>query len=110
MAQVSEGGTMLHIDASKTLAVLDIPKPDTLKTEIYRQTFKVMGDEWGRRYSTNLIKRGDLVELFRKSKTALQEVSPGLSGNLNIVKEAFIKSYGTDAQNVFSGLVKEAGY
>lgn len=110
MAQVSEGGTMLHIDASKTLAVLDIPKPETLKTEIYRQTFKVMGDEWGRRYSTSLIKRGDLVELFRKSKTALQEVSPGLSGNLNIVKEAFIKSYGTDAANVFSSLVKEAGY
>lgn len=108
--QVSEGGTTLHIDITKTAATLNIPKPETLKQEIYQQTFKVMGDEWGRRYSTNLVKRDELVDLFRRSKTALQEVKPGLQGNLNIIKEAFIKSYGTDASNVFNGLVKDAGY
>lgn len=108
--QVSEGGTMLHIDVTKTVATLNIPNPDTLKAEIYHQTFRVMGDEWGRRYSTNLIKREELVDLLRRSKTALQEVNPGLKGNLDTIRTAFVKSYGTDASNVFNGLVKEAGY
>ncbi len=108
--QVSEGGTTLNIDVTKTMAVLNIPKPETLKTEIYQQTFRVMGDEWGRRYSTNLVKRDELIDLFRRSKTALQEVKPGLQGNLNIIKDAFIRSYGTDASNVFNSLVKDAGY
>lgn len=108
--QVTEGGTTLYIDVTKTVATLNIPKPETLKTEIYQQTFKVMGDEWGRRHSTNLIKRGDLVDLLRRSKTALQEVEPGLKGNLNIIRVDFVKSYGTDAENVFDGLLKEAGY
>lgn len=110
ITQVSEGGTMLHIDASKTLAILDIPKPETLKTEIYHQTFKVMGDEWGRRFSHNLIKRDELIDLLRRSKTALEEVKPGLSGNLDIIRTAFRNSYGTDAANVFKGIEKEAGY
>lgn len=112
MTQVSEGGTQLYIDYSKgkTLGALDIPKPEILKTEIYHQTFKVMGDEWGRRFSTNLIKRDELIDLLRRSKTALDEVSPGLAGNLSTVKKAFINSYGTDAGNVFDGLIKDAGY
>ncbi|MDH5201977.1 MAG: hypothetical protein OEW69_01775 [Nitrospirota bacterium] len=110
IAQVSEGGTMLYIDATKTLAILDIPKPETLKTEIYHQTFKVMGDEWGRRFSHNLIKRDELIDLLRRSKTALQEVQPGLAGNMGIIKDAFLKSYGTDAEYVFNGLIKDAGY
>ena len=108
--QTSEGGTTMFIDARKTLAVLNIPSTDTLKTEIYRQTFNVMGDEWGRRFSHNLIKRDELVDLLRRSKTAFQEVSPGLDGNLGIVKQAFIQSYGTDAANVFQSLTSAAGY
>ena len=83
MTQMSEGGTLLYIDYSrgKTLGALDIPHPSILKTEIYHQAFKVMGDELGRRFSTNLIKRNDLIELLCRSKTALEEVDPGLDGN-----------------------------
>ena len=73
VTQVSEGGTTLNIDVTKTMAVLNIPRPDTLKTEIYQQTFRVMGDEWGRRYSTNLVKRDELIDLFRRSKTAMEK-------------------------------------
>jgi len=114
MTQVSEGGTMLYLDYSKgkTLGALDIPQPEALKTEIYHQTFKVMGDEWGRRLSTNLIKRDELIDLLRRSKTALEEVKPGLAGNLGIIHDAFVKkdSYGTDAENVFISLIRAAGY
>ena len=110
VTQVSEGGTTLFIDARKTLAVLNIPSPSILKAEIYQQTFRVMGDEWGRRYSHNLIKRDELVDLLRRSKTALQEVTGGLSSNLGIIKDAFVISYGTDGDNVFSQLLKEAGF
>ncbi len=110
IAQISEGGTVLHIDVRKTKAVLDIPTPITLKTEIYHQTFRVMGDEWGRRFSTNLIKRDELIDLLRRSKTALQEVPQSLESNLGIVHDAFVSSYGTDAENVFTGLLKDAGY
>lgn len=109
VTQVSEGGTTLYIDARKTMTVLNIPSPNLLKSEIYQQTFKVMGDEWGRRFSHNLIKRDELIDLLRRSKTALQEVSGGLSGNLGIIQDAFISSYGTDGDNVFRQLVREAG-
>jgi len=109
VTQISEGGTTLFIDARKTLAVLNIPSPDVLKTEVYQQTFRVMGDEWGRRLSHNLIKRDELVDLLRRSKTALQEVTGGLAHNLAIVQDAFISSYGTDAEDVFKQLLKEAG-
>lgn len=110
IAQVSEGGTLLHIDVRKTKAVLDIPTPLTLKTEIYHQTFRVMGDEWGRRLSTNLIKRDELIDLLRRSKTALQEVPRSLESNMGIIYDAFVSSYGTDAENVFMSLIKDAGY
>jgi hypothetical protein len=117
MSVVSEGGTMLYIDYSKgkALGALDIPNPDALKTEIYNQTFKVMGDEWGKRFSNNLIKRDELVDLLRRCKTALQEVpapakDSNISMNLAIIQNAFVISYGTDAENVFKGLLKEAGY
>lgn len=108
--QTSEGGTTLFLDARNTKAVLDIPSTKVLKTEIYRQTFKVMGDEWGKRFNHNLVKREGLIDLLRRSKTALQEVSPGLGGNLAIIRESFEASYGTDAANVFRSLGKEAGY
>lgn len=112
MAKESEGGTLLYIDYSKgkTLGALDTPYPEILKEEIYHQAFKVMGDELGRRFSTNLIKRNDLIDLLRRSKTALDEVNPKLAGNLGIIKSAFMNSYGTDADNVFQGIIKDAGY
>lgn len=106
----SEGGTTLLLDARKTLAVLDIPSTEILKTEIYHQTFNVMGDEWGRRLSHNLIKRDELLDLLRRSKTAFDEVQPGLAASLGIVKSSFVAAYGTDAENVFAALLKDAGY
>jgi hypothetical protein len=110
MPLVSAGGTMLHIDVRKTIAVLDIPTPNLVKAEIYHQTFRVMGDEWGRRFSTNLIKRDELIDLLRRSKTALQEVPESLESNLGLIQGAFVGSYGTDANNVFMGLIRDAGY
>lgn len=108
--QTSEGGTTLYLDARNTLAVLNIPSTQTLKAEVYHQTFKVMGDEWGRRLSHNLIRRDELVDLLRRSKTALNEVAPGFGGNVALLREAFLASYGTDAEQVFRGLTREAGY
>lgn len=112
VTQKSEGGTMLYIDARKTIAVLDIPQPDVLKAEIYHQTFRVMGDEWGKRLSHNLIKRDELIDLLRRSRTALMEVEPGLDGNLSMIRGSFVQkdSYGTDAENVFRTLIRDAGY
>ncbi len=115
----SQGGTMLFIDYTKgnSLAALDIPAPEDLKTEIYKQTFKVMGDEWGRRFSTNLISRPELIDLLRRSRTAFQETPMEISDrsirlrrNLGIVQQAFIKSYGTDAENVFKSILREAEF
>jgi hypothetical protein len=117
MSLVSGGGTLLFIDYSKgkALGALDIPTPDALKTEIYTQTFKVMGDEWGKRFSNNLIKREELVDILRRSKTALREVpvpakDSNIAANLAIIEKAFVKSYKTDAESVFNGLLKDAGY
>lgn len=107
MSFTSEGGTRLFVDIRKTHAVLDIPAPKDLKTEIYHQTFRAMGDEWGKRYSTNLIKRDDLVELLRKCKPVLEEVS---GNNLGMIYDNFHKAYGKDADEIFMGLIKEAGY
>jgi len=108
-ARQSEGGTMLYLDYSKgkTLGTLDIPKPDSLQIEIYHQAFRIMGDEWGRRYSTNLIRRDELIDQLRRSKTALEEI-PG--NNIGIILEAFRKSYGADADSVFNELARSAGY
>lgn len=109
VTQTSEGGTTMFLDARKTVAVLNIPSTSVLKTEIYRQTFKVMGDEWGKRFSHNLMRRDELIDILRRSKTALQEVGT-LGSSLAIVRESFESSYGTDAASVFRGLAKEASY
>lgn len=109
VTQTSEGGTTMFLDARKTVAVLNIPSTSVLKTEIYRQTFKVMGDEWGKRFSHNLMRRDELIDILRRSKTALQEVGT-LGSSLAIVRESFESSYGTDATSVFRSLAKEAGY
>ncbi len=106
---ISEGGTKLYLNIKTTSAFLDIPSPTSLKGEIYRQAFRAMGDEWGKRLSTNLVKRGDLIDLLRRIKAALKEEGE-FSQNLSIVKNSFIDSYGTDADEVFTSMLKEAGY
>jgi hypothetical protein len=119
LSKTSEGGTLLQLDYSqgKLMGALDIPPVESLKNQLYDQTFIVMGDELGRRFSNNLIKRQDLVDLLRRSKTALQE-SPfeitsqerRLERNMKIIHRSFVSQYGTDADNVFKGLIQEAGY
>lgn len=106
---MSEGGTKLYLDIKTTSAFLDIPSPRSLKGEIYRQAFRAMGDEWGKRLSTNLIKRTDLVDLLRRIKVALKEEGQ-FSENIDIIFSSFVASYGTDAEDVFKSLLKEAGY
>lgn len=113
----SEGGTQLYFNSGRVKSTLDIPSDKALKTEIYEQTFKVMGDEMGRRYSHNLISRTDLIEWLRRSKSALSMDSGTIDAklvakNLGIIKDAFSAptSYGTDGKNVFDGIAKEAGY
>ena len=111
----SEGGTQLYLNPSKVKSTLDIPSDNSLKVEIYKQTFRVMGDEMGNRYSHNLISRGDLVDWLRRSKSALNRDEGEIdnkvvSKNLTVISDAFVKSYGTDGKSVFTGLAKEAGY
>jgi hypothetical protein len=115
MTQVAESGATLHIDMNKVQGALDIPSPKDLKTEIYHQSFKVMGYEMGNRYSHNLITRNEMIDWMRKSKTALNmdqgDISDKtVSDNLGRIEKAFADSYGTDGENVFRDIAKEAGY
>ena len=48
-------------------------------------------------------------DLLRRSRTALNEVSPFLAGNIIIIQDAFTNAYGTDAAYVFKGLLKDSG-
>jgi hypothetical protein len=111
MQQVSAGGTLLLIDMSKDSAnaVLDIPPSEGLRNELYSQTFKVMGDEWGRRYATNLIRRDELIDLMRRIRPVMKE-----SGNerkyLSIIQDAFVDQYKSDGTNVFRIILVDAGY
>lgn len=109
--QISEGGTVLLVNK---LGALDITNTSDLRAEIYSQAFTAMGDEWGKRFSTNLIKRDDLVDVIRRSKQALSEVE--VDGKISDVKNfafiqnAFIKSYGDGAEDIINSLSKDAGY
>lgn len=64
----------------------------------------------GKRFSHKLMRRDELIDILRRSKTALLEVDPGLARNLGIMRKAFVAIYGADAENVFRGLAREAGY
>ena len=118
MQLTTAGGTRLVLDTKNTVSTLDIPSELDLKNEIYKQTFLVMGDEMGRKYSSNLIARPELVDWLRRSKTALNmdtanDIDPKLvAQNLRVIRKAFCAdgSYGVDAESVFDGLAAEAGY
>lgn len=114
-AMMSEGGTRVFLDPKRTQSTLDIPSDQVLKNAIYSQTFVVMGDEMGRRYSHNLISHENLVDWLRRSKLALNLDSGPIDNqlilkNLNTLGKTFAKSYGPDGPNVFADLAKEAGY
>ena len=114
-SMMSEGGTRVFLDPKRTQSTLDIPSEQSLKEAIYQQTFIVMGDEMGRRYSHNLISHEELVDWLRRSKLALNMDSNTINNrtilnNLNSVGKKFADSYGIDGKNVFKELSKEAGY
>jgi len=111
MPLLSAGGTKLYIDMSKEAAsaALDIPTPDDLKKELYKQTFKVMGDELGRRYATNLIKRDELVDLMRRVKPVLSEAGEQ-KDNLSSIEDAFFDQYKADGRSVFHAILTDSGY
>ena len=116
MKMESEGGTQLFVDPTKTVSTLDIPSDKEIEHELYKQTFIVMGDEMGRRFSNNLIPRPELVDWLRRSRTALN-LDQGdpvnlktIAQNLAIIEKSFANSYGTDWKYVFQGLAREAGY
>lgn len=111
----SEGGTNLYLDPAKVQTTLDIPSDMAIKTEIYKQTFRAMGDEMGNRFSHNLIPRGELIDWLRRSKTALNLDQSSMDNktihsNLMIIKRSFVKVYGMDGDSVFDGIAREAGY
>lgn len=111
----SEGGTKLYLDPKRTQSTLDIPSDESLKNAIYQQTFLVMGDEMGRRYSHNLISHENLVDWLRRSKLALNMDHSTINNeeilkNLKTLGREFANSYGLDGDNVFNDLAKEAGY
>ncbi len=115
MAVRSDGGTLIFLDPTKVQNTLDIPSDNNLRVEIYKQTYRVMGDEMGRRFSHNLIPRTELVDWLRRSRSALNmdqdKIDAKLiSQSLAMIEEAFKKSYGTDGPRVFKELSKEAGY
>jgi len=101
----TEGGTSYVLP--KGLNALTMPDPDVVKNEIYYQAFTVMGDEWGRRYSTNLVKRDELIDMLRRSKPALDEIH---GDNVKLIYTAFIASYGSDGDEIFKSITKEAGF
>lgn len=109
MQQVTAGGTLLFIDMSKegASAVMDIPRPEDLKKELYTQAFIVMGDEWGRRYATNLVRRDELVDLLRRVKPVLSETGSPRE-NLRIIQDAFNEQYRVD-QGAIRSMISEAG-
>lgn len=101
----TEGGTTYTLP--KELAALIMPEPDVIKMEIYHKAFSVMGDEWGRRYSTNLVRREELIDMMRRCKPAMDEVS---GDNVKLIFTAFAKSYGTDGDDIIKSIAKDAGF
>lgn len=104
---MTEGGTRYILPTD--LIALRMPSPETITKRFYSQSFVAMGDEWGRRYGTNLVKRYELVDMLRRCKPALDE-GERLDKNINYVFTAFSRSYGADSKEVFQGIMKEAGF
>lgn len=112
---VTEGGSIVYLDPNKTRSTMRIPSDNDLKVAIYTQAFIAMGSEMGRRYSHNLIPRGELIEWLRRSKTALNMDRGDIDQfevkkNLRVLATSFCNAYVTDAQSVFEDLAREAGY
>lgn len=111
MSLTSKGGTKIFVDTKKVGSALDIPSDKIFKNEIYRLTFWAMGDELGRRFRHNLIKRDDLIDLLRRTKPVFSE-APILKykKGLGVMRKGFEKGYDSnDAADVFRDMAKTAG-
>ncbi|QWV94675.1 hypothetical protein KP004_05710 [Geomonas oryzisoli] len=104
--QLTQGGTSYILDP--ILNAVQMPEPDVIKTKFYSLAFSVMGDEWGRRYGTNLVKRDELIDILRRCKPALEE-GEGAESNLRYIYTSFAESYRADSEDTFKGIMKEAG-
>jgi hypothetical protein len=103
---VTQGGTSYTLDAD--LNAIQMPAPSLIENRFYSQAFIVMGDEWGRRYGTNLVKREELIDMLRRCKPALEE-GEGSEANLKYIYQSFADSYKADAEDTFKSIMKEAG-
>jgi len=105
--QVTQGGTSYTLDAD--LNAIQMPEPGLIEKRFYSQAFIVMGDEWGRRYATNLVKREELIDMLRRCKPAMELEGEGPETNLKYIYNSFANSYKADAEDTFRSIMKEAG-
>lgn len=104
---LSEGGTHVGYEDS---GALDIPKTNALKVGLYGHVFVVMGDELGRRYSTNLISRSELIDLLRRARPALMEHQDRHQEFLCKFIDSFMKQNPAVEPVVLTRILDEAGY
>lgn len=111
MPMTSAGGTNIYINMSEVVSALDIPSDDDLKSEVYKQTFIVMGHELGRKLRHNLMKREEMIDLLRRSKSVFSE-APKIKFNeaLTFTRDGFKDGYkDMGALDLFMNLIKAAG-
>lgn len=102
----TQGGTEYLLDPD--LNAIQMPSPGLIEHRFYSQAFVVMGDEWGRRYGTNLVKRDELVDMLRRCKPALEE-GEGYAVNLTYICRSFAESYNADSYDTLRSIMKDAG-
>lgn len=108
---ITQGGTFIKVQMSQA-AALGIPSDVAIKTEFFRQTFYVIGDEMGRRFRHNLIQRSELVDFLRRLSPVFHEASSKRMSpkmGLERVLVGFQEGYrNLDASVVFDEMAKEA--
>lgn len=108
---ITQGGTFIKVQMSEA-AALGIPSDVAIKTEFFKQTFYVIGDEMGRRFRHNLIKRSDLIDFLRRLSPVFHEASSKRMSpkmGLERVLVGFQDGYrNVDASVVFDEMAKEA--
>ncbi|MBF0383514.1 MAG: hypothetical protein HQL69_21040, partial [Magnetococcales bacterium] len=110
----TEGGTLLHLNVH---AVLTLPTEAQFKAAIYHNSFVAMGDEMGKNYRHNLIKRDAVIERLRRIKPAFKEVIEPRGNkskskwwyNYVELRKHFVRGYqGSDGSSVFKSMAIEA--
>lgn len=73
---------------------------------IYRRSLSEVGQEMGERLVNNLIRREELLEWLRRTRTALDD----LTKDIEIIRSGFRETYGRDADTVFNSLLRDIGF